>query len=425
MWAQNMIAAVSSVRDFLVARVRPRAAAVFRAPALTFLGVGGCGLMLMGCHRGPVPAPPATFVVAGVVHPRSGAAADAIRYPAEVAARYSNSMSFRVAGQLIERDVRLGDRVRRGQVVARLEPSDASKQSESARASLEAAEHRLLYAKQQLERDRAQAEQNLIATTQLEQTQDAYVTALATRDQAAAQRAIATNTLGYQSLLAEHDGFITSENADTGQVVTAGQQIYGLAWTGDTDVVLDAAASDLGRIAVGQAATVTFPALPGIQAHARVREIAPAADPQSRTYRVKLTLMSAGKDVHLGMTGEVTLAPVAGAANAGAANAGGANAGGAVAEGTGTNSDFEIPATALFHDGSAPAVWVIRSDATLELRRVTVLRYGEQSVVLGGGLRDGENIVLAGVHTVYAGERVQSAKPLFAADSQDPSGIVR
>lgn len=408
------------MRDFLVARVRPRAAAVFRAPALTFLGVGGCGLMLMGCHRGPVPAPPATFVVAGVVHPRSGAAADAIRYPAEVAARYSNSMSFRVAGQLIERDVRLGDRVRRGQVVARLEPSDASKQSESARASLEAAEHRLLYAKQQLERDRAQAEQNLIATTQLEQTQDAYVTALATRDQAAAQRAIATNTLGYQSLLAEHDGFITSENADTGQVVTAGQQIYGLAWTGDTDVVLDAAASDLGRIAVGQAATVTFPALPGIQAHARVREIAPAADPQSRTYRVKLTLMSAGKDVHLGMTGEVTLAPVAGAANAG-----GANAGGAVAEGTGTNSDFEIPATALFHDGSAPAVWVIRSDATLELRRVTVLRYGEHSVVLGGGLRDGENIVLAGVHTVYAGERVQSAKPLFAADSQDPSGIVR
>jgi RND family efflux transporter MFP subunit len=346
-------------------------------------------------------------VVAGVVHPRADAAADVIRYPAEVVARYSNFMSFRVAGQLIERDVRLGDRVRQGQVVARLEPSDAVKQSESARASLEAAEHRLLYAKQQLERDRAQAAQNLIATTQLEQTQDAYVAALAARDQATAQRTISVNALGYQSLKAEHDGFITSENADTGQVVSAGQQIYGLAWTGDTDVVLDAAASDLARIAVGQAATVTFPSLPGTQLHAHVREIAPAADPQSRTYRVKLTLLSPGKDVHLGMTGDVTLTPLAAV---GVARA---------------STDFEIPATALFHDGPAPAVWLIRSDSTLELRRVAVLRYEEQSVVLGGGLNDGDNIVLAGVHTVYAGERVQAVKPLFAADSKDPSGIAR
>jgi RND family efflux transporter MFP subunit len=346
-------------------------------------------------------------VVAGVVHPRADAAADVIRYPAEVAARYSNFMSFRVAGQLIERDVRLGDRVRQGQVVARLEPSDAVKQSESARASLEAAEHRLAYAKQQLERDRAQAAQNLIATTQLEQTQDAYVAALAARDQAAAQRTISANALGYQSLKAEHDGFITSENADTGQVVTAGQQIYGLAWTGDTDVVLDAAASDLARVAVGQTATVTFPSLPGTQLHARVREIAPAADPQSRTYRVKLTLLNPGKDVHLGMTGDVTLTPLAAAGDARA------------------STDFEIPATALFHDGPAPAVWVIRSDSTLELRRVAVRRYEEQSVVLAGGLNDGDNIVLAGVHTVYAGERVQAVKPLFAADSKDPSEIAR
>src|SRR6202035_2090228 len=119
----------------------------------------------------------------------------------------------------------------------------------------------------------------------------------------------ARNTLQYNALIADHDGVITSENADTGQVVSAGQAVYGLAWTGDTDVILDAAAGDLGRIAVGPAAGVTFPALPGRRFEARVREVAPAADPQSRTYRVKLTLTEQpGADaVRLGMTGDAVL----------------------------------------------------------------------------------------------------------------------
>ena len=104
----------------------------------------------------------------------------------------------------------------------------------------------------------------------------------------------------YNTLAADHDGVITSENADTGQVVSAGQAVYGLAWSGDMDVTLDAAASDLGRISIGQAANVTFPALPGRGFDARVREITPAADPQSRTYRVKLTLTQPGRPCGLG-----------------------------------------------------------------------------------------------------------------------------
>ncbi len=130
---------------------------------------------------------------------------------------------------------------------------------------------------------------------------------------------MARNTLQYNTLVADHDGLITSENADTGQVVSAGQAVYGLAWNGDTDVILDAAESDLGRISVGQAAKVTFPALPGRQFEAHVREIAPAADPQSRTYRVKLTMTGHPESVRFGMTGDATLAPVTSGAARGAA----------------------------------------------------------------------------------------------------------
>src|ERR1700736_1653857 len=271
--------------------------------------------LLAACHRAPPPAAPPALVLALPVHSDAangnGNGNGVVRHPVEVTARYSTSVSFRVPGKLIERRVRLGDSVKQGQVIARLDPLDAQKQEASARAALAAAEHRLAFAQQQLDRDKAQSEQNLIAANQLEQTQDAFTAALAGRDQAAAQWVVARNSLQYNTLTADHDGVITSENADTGQVVSAGQAVYGLAWTGDTDVILDAAESELARISVGHAPSVSFPALPIHHFVARVRETSPAADPQSRTYRVKLTMTDPAQQVRLGMTGDATFSSVA------------------------------------------------------------------------------------------------------------------
>jgi membrane fusion protein, multidrug efflux system len=352
---------------------------------------------LGACHRQAPPAAAPALVLALPVLSRPGAGAgESIRYPIEAAARYSNAMSFRVAGKLIERKVRLGDGVHKGQVMARLDAVDAEKQAASAQALLDAADHRLTFAKQQLDRDQAQFAQNLIAANQLEQTQDAYAAALAGREQSAAQLVVARNTLQYNTLVVDHDGVITSENADTGQVVSAGQIIYGLAWTGDTDVILDAAAGDVGRMVIGETASVTFAALPGRRFEARVREVAPAADSQSRTYRVKLGLSQPEPAVRFGMTGDATLSPMSSTGNASGAPA------------------FQVPATAIFHRGKTPAVWVIRpADSTLELRPVTVGSYGERSTLVTAGLREGDTVVLAGVHTVYAGQHVNPVKPLF------------
>jgi RND family efflux transporter MFP subunit len=363
-------------------------------------GVALAALVLSACQQhAPAAAAPAPVVALPVHADSEGSAADGMRYAVEAAARYSTVLSFRVAGKLIERRVRLGDAVHQGQLLARLDPVDAQKQAASAQAVLDAAEHRLTFARQQLDRDQAQFAQNLIAANQLEQTQDAYAAALAGREQAAAQLVVARNTLQYNSLLADHDGLITSENADTGQVVSAGQAVYGLAWVGDTDVNLDAAAADLGRIAVGQTAKVAFTALPGRSFEAHVREVAPAADPQSRTYRVKLTLTAPGAAVRLGMTGDAILSTTRTAAVA--------------------VPIFRIPATAIFHHGRDPAVWVVRPhESTLELRVVTVERYAERSAAVTGGLKDGDQVVLAGVHTVYAGELVKPIKPLFDGEGE-------
>jgi len=381
------------------AKQRGRTGRTWIVAATAVLGA----LALGACAKKQAAAPAPAVVLAEPMHAAPAGAAEARRYPVEVAARYSNPMSFRVPGKIIERTVRLGDTVHKGQVVARLDPADALKQEATAQAALEAAEARLLFARQQLERDTAQSAKNLISTRDFEQTQDAFAAAKAAREEAADQLVIAHDNARYQTLVADHDGVITSENADTSQVVAPGQPVFGLAWAGDLDVTLDAAASEIGAIAVGQGAAVTLTALPAERLEAKVREISPSADPQSRSYRVKLTLLRPSPSVRLGMTGEAVLQP-GGQASAGA-------------------DPVTVPAAAIFHRGKDPAVWVVRSqDSTLELRPVTVARYGDRDAVITTGLRDGETVVAAGAHTVYEGERVGVTRPLFAEDSDSTQG---
>jgi membrane fusion protein, multidrug efflux system len=359
-----------------------------------------CGaLALTACHERPPAALAPRPVVAVAVHP-DGVAPEAM-LPGDIEARYNTPLSFRVGGKIIERDVRLGDTVKAGQVLARLDPTDLQKSLANAQAQLDAAQHRLVYAKQQMDRDNAQARENLIAPAQLEQTQDAYASAAAQRDAAQAQLSLARNQLAYAALVADHAGVITSEQADTGQNVAAGQAVYGLAWAGDVDVVCDAPESALAALRVGSTAQVTLPALPGKQFAARVREVAPAADPQSRTYRVKLTLAAPSAQIpqiRLGMTAQIAFSQAMANIKPGA-------------------HPFTLPVTALFHDGPAPAVWIVRAGSdTLELRRVTVGRYDERTLSVTQGLADGDRVVYQGVHTVSAGEHVRVVPPLHPED---------
>ena len=82
------------------------------------------------------------------------------------------------------------------------------------------------------------------------------------------------------------------------------------------------------------------------------------------------------------------------------------------------DTQVRVPATALFHDKEQPAVWVVRpSDSTLELRRVSVARYGERDVLVSGGLNAGERVVMQGVHAVSAGEKVEAIAPPHPEDA--------
>ncbi|MEM5421044.1 MULTISPECIES: efflux RND transporter periplasmic adaptor subunit [Paraburkholderia] len=376
-------------------QARPSISSLFQPTHRLPVVIAACSAILLGaCHQREAVVPEPKPVVARAVHPDGHVASASL--PAQVQARYSTPLSFRVGGKVIERRVRIGDTVKAGQVVALLDPTDLQNNLVNARAQLDAAEHRLVFAKQQLDRDEAQARANLIATAQLEQSQDAYASALAQRTSALAQMALATDHLRYATLTADHDGVITSEDVDTGQNVQATQAVYHLDWTGDVDIVCDAPESTVNALSVGNKARVSLPALPGKSFDATVREVSAAADSQSRTWRIKLTLTAPGPEVRLGMTANVSFA---------------------VAADDAASVPYTLPVTALFHQGENAAVWVVRKDSdTLELRPVTIDRFDERTVSIASGLHDGDRVVLQGVHAVSSGEHVQVVPPLRQED---------
>jgi multidrug efflux pump subunit AcrA (membrane-fusion protein) len=141
---------------------------------------------------------------------------------------------------------------------------------------------------------------------------------------------------------------------------------------------------------------VSLSALPGKSFEASVREVSPAADPQSRTWRVKLTLAEPAAEVRVGMTANVTFDAASDVPEAAA---------------------FALPVTALFHKGENPAVWVVRAGSdTLELRTVGIVRYDDRTVSVIGGLHDGDRVVMQGVHAVSANQHVQVVAPLHPED---------
>ncbi len=351
-------------------------------------------LALSACSQKEAPAPSPRPVVA------MPAAADDIlprwSLPGQIDARYTTPLSFRVSGKIIERRVRLGDTVSAGQAVARVDAADASKSADSAKAQVAAAQAQLDFSKRQWDRDRAQSKENLISAAQLEQSQNAYAVALAQRNQLAQQAGLAGNQLLYTSLIVEHAGIITAELADTGQNVTAGQAVYNLAWSGDIDAVCDVPENILNGLTIGQRANVTVGSLPGKTFVATLRELSPAADPQSRSFRAKFTIANPSPELRLGLTANIAFEQTAGLS---------------------TEPTFTLPATALFHEGPEPALWIVKApENTLELRPVKVLRYDARTITVSSGLKAGERVVWQGVHTVAAGQQVRPIGPLHPED---------
>jgi RND family efflux transporter MFP subunit len=346
--------------------------------------------VLAACSKQAAPPPAPRTVIAQVVGARPADGANV--YSGEVRARYENDLAFRVGGKVVARHVDVGATVRKGQPLARLDPQDAHLGADAARSALAAAEADHALAKAEVERYRDLYAKKFVSQAVLDARETTFNTTKARLEQARAQLATAQNQSSYTTLAAESDGVITAVNLEAGQVVSPGQAVMRFARPTEKEVVISVPEGRLAELRDAKSVAVAVLAAPDRPYAGVIREVAPNADPATRTFAVKITLLDSDAAVQLGMTANVLLGERAG------------------------RDTINVPLTALTQIDGNPAVWVVDPGTSkVSLRPVTVGAYREDGVTVTAGLKTGEVVVTAGVHKLLAGETVRVESDAIAS----------
>jgi RND family efflux transporter MFP subunit len=339
-------------------------------------------LMLAGCQAETAPlAQVERPVQVQRVTFANGAAAR--EFVGVVRARYETDLGFRVSGKIVERVVNVGDRVRVGDVIARLDPQDLRLQVESAEAELAAATSSLSQAAADLDRYTTLKARGYAPVAEYDRKKTANDEAEGRLGRARRALDLARNQLAYADLKANADGVITATRAEPGQVVAVGQAVVQLAHRGEKEAVVALPETWLGDVRQTQAKVRLWS--DGDRTYqARLRELSPQADPATRTYAARFTILDADDATAYGMTATVTLSR------------------------PGEESVARLPLSSVLNRGHGPSVFVVDDGGALTLRNVTVAAFDGDVALVTSGVSNGDRIVTLGVQKLEAGLKVRA-----------------
>ncbi|MEI7062890.1 efflux RND transporter periplasmic adaptor subunit [Dickeya chrysanthemi] len=310
------------------------------------------------------------------------AVGDVFSQTGEIRPAEETALAFRLDGRLVSRAVDVGSAVKQGEAIATLDGRDSENQLQSAKADLARAMAAERLAEQNLNRMRQLAPNGAISRSQLDEAQSNWASAVSVRESAQAGVKSAQDRLGYTRLSAPVAGVITAVSANPGQVVNAGQEVVRLATFAGRDAVFNVSERLITRGLTDPVVTISLLSNPAIKTQGHVRDVSPLADAETRTWRVRVSLIDPPPDMVLGATveGEITLP------------------GGSV---------IALPASALTRQGDNPAVLVVDSQTqTLRLQPITLRHYSDTQIIVADGLAAGDKVVTAGVSKLRVGEQV-------------------
>ncbi len=345
------------------------------------IGMGILGLLLLqGCGPTAAPPEPVRSVKLITVHPQD--VPQTTVWAAEVRARQEARLSFRVSGQLTQRHVGLGQRFKAGQVLAELDPQDQGLAAQAAQAQSAAAQAQWDLARSDFQRHEALFAQGFIGPAEMDRRRTALQAAQAQLEQAKAQTQLQLNQQRYTRLSADLPGVVTGLEAETGQVLAAGTPVLRVAFDGPLEVQVWVSEDQVQAWSKGQAVWVAR-WNSSERLTARVREVAASADPQTRSYLVRIDLPAQARWA-LGQTARVGWT-----------------------EPAQSNPGIVLPTSAVVQVEGQPQVWVFEPEQRQVQRvPVQVLGYRGDQVLVGGGLRVGQQVVAMGGHTLSPGQVV-------------------
>ena len=303
------------------------------------------------------------------------------QYPGEVRGRYESNLAFQVAGKIVSRSVNLGDRVTAGQVLMQIDPKDITQTVNASNAVLNSAQSQYELAAKNAERYRELYNSGAVSKITVEQYENTANAALASVQQAQAQLTGNNNQLEYTQLVADHDGVIAAINGEIGMVVAAGTSMVTLVQDGQREIQIFIPENQLGNIRPNQPVQVDFWALNNVKVNGTISEIAPMADPTTRTYKVRVAVSTMPEQVKLGMTAKVVVK-------------------------SGNSTDIIIPSSAIYQTGDKPNVWVV-VDKHVQLVPIEISKYSDTDVVVKSGLKKGDVVVSGGITKLTVNDEVR------------------
>jgi RND family efflux transporter MFP subunit len=339
-------------------------------------------LLLTGCQQDSKTQAPEARPVRTMTVEKSEIG-EMVSLTGQIQAENEAALAFRISGRMTQRLAGVGDHVEPGQVLAKLDPQDELNGLRSAQARLVAAQGWLREARNNFARERSLLARKYTTKVLFDQAQTAVQTTQSEVEDAKARLQIAEDRASYTELKADAAGTIIARGAETGEVVQAGQMIFRVAREKGWDAVFDVPARVLRSAPPDPKITVALIDDPNITAAGRVRQIDPQADPITRTFRVRVSLIDPPPAMRLGATviGQMRLNP---------------------------SRAISIPATALTEFDHQPSVWIVDpSSLTVSMRKVEVFRFDAGIVVLSGGLDPSDIVVTAGVQALHPGQKVR------------------
>lgn len=354
------------------------------------------GIMLAGCDgkKQPTSSPlrPVRFVTVG---PREAPGVKTLT--GEIRAHDETSLSFRLDGRIIKRSVDVGSQFQQGDALAILDSLTVQNQLISAQADVSSSRAEEKVAALNLRRMRLLMPSGAIARTQLDTAAADWQAALSRLQSSEATLKNAQENLRWTTLTAPVNGVVTGVSASAGQVISAGQTVFTVASGDDRDVAFDVASPGIISRQPGATFHVALLQNPSVIAQAHLRDISPQADPQTRSWRVRIKLDNPPPDMVMGASVSITL-PIA-------------------------NSEGEkvitLPASALTRLSEAPAVFILDPANNKVYRRaVHIASYSADAVLIRAGVSPGDRVVTAGVRSLRDGEQVAGI-----TEVQDEAGL--
>ncbi len=344
--------------------------------------VGAALASLAACQRTEEARPPEIRPVRTMTVAKA-MAGDVVTLNGTVQAQTEINQSFRIGGRLVERSVSVGDTIRPGQPIARLDSQNEETSLQAARAQLTGARAQQNEAQSMYARMRDLVAEKAVSQAQYENAETTAKAAQSQTESAASQVTLAETRVNDTRLVANVGGVVTAQGAEPGEVVAPGQMIVQVAREGGRDAVFDVPARVKDSIASNAEIAVALTADPKVTATGVVREVSPRADPVTGTFRVKFRLINPPVAMRLGTTASGRMKLAAAPA-------------------------IEVPPSAVFRSDRQSAVWVVDPKTGMVATRNIEIRSSDpKRVEVASGLNPGDVVVTAGIQALRPGQKVR------------------